>query len=86
MPERESSGQELAKGAERVAAHAAATVVGLILMILGLGMGVSIVLLPLGIAVGLVGLAVVFWGLFARAEAKQEPPADLAPKVEDKVV
>jgi hypothetical protein len=83
MAERETSGQELAKGAESVAVHAAAIVVGLILMILGLGMGVSIVLLPLGIAVGLVGLAVVFWGLFGRAAAKQGPPAEPAPKVEE---
>jgi hypothetical protein len=84
MAEHDSSGQDLVKGAESVAVHVAATVAGLILMVLGLGMGVSIVLLPMGIAVGLVGLMVFFWGLFARAGSKQTPPYDPAPKAEEK--
>ena len=46
--------------------HSFAIVVGLILMIVGLGMGVTILLLPIGLPVGLLGLAVFLWGLFGR--------------------
>jgi hypothetical protein len=33
-------------------------------MILGLAMGVSLVLLPIGLAVGLFGVVVVVWAIF----------------------
>jgi hypothetical protein len=60
--------EELKKGAESVAVHVLAVVAGLVLMIVGLAMGVSIVLLPIGIPLGLFGLAVFAWGFFGRAE------------------
>jgi hypothetical protein len=56
--------QEFAKGAVRFALHAFAIVLGLILSVAGLAMGVSIALLPIGIPTGLVGLALLLWGLF----------------------
>jgi hypothetical protein len=68
-------GRELAKGAGLVVAHVLAIVTGLILMITGLGMGVSIVLLPIGIPVGLVGLLVFLWGLFGWYTTQPVSPA-----------
>ncbi len=69
MAEQESIG----RGAERAAAHVLAVIAGIILMFAGVGMGVSLVLLPLGIPVGLVGLGAFLWGLFGRSEPKQSP-------------
>jgi hypothetical protein len=74
----ESAGQELAKGAGRLVGHLAAIVGGFILMIVGLAMGVTIVLLPFGIPIGLVGLGVFGWGLFgwglsSRSQKKEVP-------------
>jgi hypothetical protein len=73
MTENESSGKELAKGAGLVAGHVLAIVAGLVLMIAGLAMGVTLVLLPIGIPVGLIGLGVFLWGLFARSREKDVP-------------
>jgi hypothetical protein len=54
--------------------HLGAIVAGLLLMIVGLAMGVSLVMLPVGIPVGFVGMFLLIWGMFGRAEgvAKQE--------------
>jgi hypothetical protein len=41
-----------------------ALAIGFVLMIAGLGMGVSMVLLPVGLIVGLLGVVVVVWALF----------------------
>jgi hypothetical protein len=51
--------------------HAAAVVLGFVLIIVGLAMGVTMVLLPAGIVIGLVGVALVVGGMFARIS----PPA-----------
>ncbi len=48
--------------------HVAAIVVGLVLMILGLGLGVTMVMLPVGITIGLLGVAILVGGLFARVD------------------
>jgi hypothetical protein len=69
-----SAGQELVKGTGRFVAHAVAIVVGMIFMVTGIAMGVTIAMLPIGIPLGFVGLAVFFWGLFGKTEVK-EPPA-----------
>lgn len=66
--------RELAKGAGRLAAHALAIVLGLILSVTGLAMGVSIALLPIGIPAGLVGLTLLLWGLFGGGEEMKVPP------------
>jgi hypothetical protein len=66
-------GQMLAKGTGRFLGHSAATVVGVILMIVGLAMGVTMVLLPVGIPVGLGGLFIFLWGLFGRPEKTTAP-------------
>ena len=48
--------------------HAAAVVLGLVLMIVGLGLGVTMIMLPVGIVVGLAGVLLVVGGLFARID------------------
>ncbi len=47
--------------------HVGAIVAGVLLMIVGLGMGVTVMLLPLGVPIGLLGLGLFLWGLFERA-------------------
>jgi hypothetical protein len=51
--------------------HVAAVVLGFVLIIVGLAMGVTMVLLPAGIVIGLLGVALVVGGVFARIT----PPA-----------
>ena len=51
--------------------HAAAVVVGFIMMVLGLGLGVTMIMLPVGLVIGLLGFGLFVGGLFARIDAKQ---------------
>jgi hypothetical protein len=51
--------------------HVTAVVLGCVLIVVGLAMGVTMVLLPAGIVIGLVGVALVVGGVFARIT----PPA-----------
>jgi hypothetical protein len=66
-----ASGRYLLKSGERLLGHSLAVIVGFVLMIVGLGMGVTIVLLPIGIPVGLFGLLLWLWGLFSTAPRKE---------------
>ena len=67
-------GRELVKGAGRFAAHTLAIVLGIILTVVGIAMGVSIALLPIGVPVGFFGLLLLMWGLFGGAEEDKLPP------------
>ena len=67
MTENHSMGKEVVRGTGRLLGRGAAFVVGLILMIVGVAMGVTLVMLPIGIPVGLCGLFVFLWGLFGQA-------------------
>ena len=52
-------------------------IAGLVLMIAGVAMGVTVVMLPVGVPVGFFGLFVFLWGLFGRAEGAKgvvQPP------------
>lgn len=69
-----TAGREAAKGAGRLAAHAIAIVLGVILSVAGLAMGVSIALLPIGVPTGLAGLALLLWGLFGGEHDEHLPP------------
>jgi hypothetical protein len=64
-----SAGKELAKAFGRILGHGFAIIVGMICMIIGLGMGVSMVLLPVGIPLGLAGLLLFLWGFFGWSES-----------------
>ena len=68
MTEQKSTSQELARAAGRGLVHLGAIVVGFILMIVGVAMGVTVVMLPAGIAVGIAGLFVFLWGIFGKAQ------------------
>jgi hypothetical protein len=48
--------------------HAAAVVLGLVLIVVGLGLGVTMIMLPVGVVVGLIGVLLVVGGLFARID------------------
>jgi hypothetical protein len=74
----ESAGQNLVHAAEGFFGRVIAIVVGVILMAAGIAMGVSLVLLPIGIPVGFAGLLVFLWGVFPRQRG-MEPPARRSP-------
>jgi hypothetical protein len=46
--------------------HVVAVALGFVLIIVGLAMGVTMVMLPVGIVIGLLGVAMVVSGVFAR--------------------
>lgn len=48
------------------AEHAAFVVLGFVLMVIGLALGVTMVLLPVGLVVGLIGVAMFVGGLLVR--------------------
>jgi hypothetical protein len=55
---------------ENVLGHIAAVVIGFVMMVVGLGLGVTMIMLPVGIVVGLLGVAIFLGGLFARVDQK----------------
>ena len=65
-------GSTLLETGERFLGHTVAIVVGFVLMIVGLGMGVTMVLLPIGLPMGLVGTTALMWGLFAAPQAVED--------------
>ncbi len=46
--------------------HAAVVAIGFVLMIVGLGLGVTMIMLPAGVVIGLLGVALIVAGLFGR--------------------
>jgi hypothetical protein len=57
---------------ESALAHTAAIVVGFVMMVVGLGLGVTIIMLPAGLVIGLLGAAIFVGGLFARMGESRE--------------
>jgi hypothetical protein len=55
---------------ESVLAHIGAVVLGFVMMIVGLALGVTMIMLPAGIVIGLLGVALFIGGLFARLNQK----------------
>ena len=51
------------KQPESITFHLAAVPGGLVMMVLGVGLSVTMVLLPVGIPLGLAGLGVFVWGM-----------------------
>jgi hypothetical protein len=58
------------KTTESVLGHIAAVVIGFVLMVIGLALSVTMVMLPVGVVVGLLGVALFVGGLFARIDRK----------------
>jgi hypothetical protein len=73
MTKQKSATVNAARGAGRTLVHVGAVIAGLIFMIVGLAMGVTLVMLPVGIAAGFVGMFLFLWGIFGRAEGAPEP-------------
>ena len=64
----------LAGTGSNIALHTLALLAGVILVILGLGLTMTIWGLLLGIPIGLVGVLLCLWGLYGRAAAQSGPP------------
>ncbi|MBI4601899.1 MAG: hypothetical protein HY721_08045 [Planctomycetes bacterium] len=68
--------ESLSKGVvhlfERFTARVGAVAGGIVLMAVGVGLGVTVVLLPVGIVVGLIGLFAFLVGIFGPAFRRQE--------------
>ena len=54
------------KTTESVLGHLAAVVVGFVMMVVGLGLGVTMIMLPAGIVIGLLGAGIFVAGFFAH--------------------
>ena len=54
------------RATESVLGHIAAVIIGFVMMVVGLGLGVTMIMLPVGIVIGLIGVAIFVGGLFAR--------------------
>ncbi|HEY7173127.1 MAG TPA: hypothetical protein VH417_19885 [Vicinamibacterales bacterium] len=50
--------------------HAAAVVIGFVMMVVGLALGVTMIMLPVGVVVGLIGVALFVGGIFARLDER----------------
>ena len=50
--------------------HAAAVVLGFILMVVGLALGVTMIMLPVGLVVGLLGVGIFTWGLVGHLQSR----------------
>ena len=48
--------------------HSALVVAGFVLMVLGLGLGVTMIMLPVGLVIGLIGFAMFVGGLTVHIE------------------
>ncbi len=58
-----SRGRRLLEKGEQILGHVVAVVIGFVLMVVGLGLGVTMVMLPVGLVVGLIGVGLFVWGL-----------------------
>ena len=59
-------GRRWIEKAELILGHVAAVAAGFVLMVFGLGLGVTMVMLPVGLVVGLLGVGVFVWGLLGH--------------------
>jgi hypothetical protein len=56
------------RGIGRFIEHATAVVVGFVMMVVGLALGVTMIMLPAGLIIGLLGVVIFIGGLFARLD------------------
>jgi hypothetical protein len=71
MKEIHASDHHLLESGGRFLAHTVAILLGLVLMILGLGLSVTMVALPIGLPMGLAGLVLCVWGFYRGGPSKQ---------------
>ena len=65
-----ASTKHAAQAGGRFLGHAAIVVIGFVLMIVGLGLGVTMIMLPVGVVVGLVGVLLIVAGIFGRIRSQ----------------
>jgi hypothetical protein len=53
---------------EAVVGHVVAVIAGFIMIVFGLGLSLTMIMLPVGLVIGLVGVATLVGGLFARID------------------
>ena len=70
MKNAHASDRHLVETGGRFLGHSIAVLAGLVLVIIGLGMGVTMVLLPIGLPLGLAGILLCVWGLYFAAPSK----------------
>jgi hypothetical protein len=70
MTDKKSTTRHMVEAGESFIGHVAAVVIGFVLMVVGLALGVTMIMLPLGLVVGIAGLLLVVWGLFERAKKR----------------
>jgi hypothetical protein len=56
---------------ESILGHVAAVIAGFVMMVVGLGLGVTMIMLPVGIVVGLLGAGIFVAGLFAHLDDRK---------------
>ncbi len=61
----------IAETGSKIAVHTLAVIIGLVLIVTGLGLSVTMVGLPLGLPIGLAGVLVFLWGLFGTVGSGQ---------------
>jgi hypothetical protein len=54
----------------RLLEHFAVVVLGFVLMVIGLGLGVTLIMLPVGLVVGLIGMGLFVAGIFAHVDER----------------
>jgi hypothetical protein len=77
MSDQHATGRHLLETGERLIVRALAVVLGVAMMVSGLGMGVTIVLVPLGIPVGVIGLLLALWGVFYSTPVAAPPAGEV---------
>jgi hypothetical protein len=70
MKDDQSTGRHLVEKGERVIGHIVAIILGFVMMVVGVSLGVTMVLLPLGFLLGIAGLLLVLWGFFFAGPKK----------------
>ena len=58
------------RATESVFGHIAAIILGFVMMVVGLGLGVTMIMLPVGIVIGLLGVAIFVGGFVAWTNQK----------------
>ena len=57
---------------ENALGHVAAVIIGFVMMVIGLGLGVTMIMLPVGLVVGLAGVALFVSGIFGHFEVAKK--------------
>ncbi len=66
-----SRGRRLLEIGGLVLGHAAAVAIGFAMMVVGLGLGVTMIMLPVGLVIGLVGVGIFVWGLLGHLDGNR---------------